>query len=330
MKRTLPLAAAVLLSFASYSSYAVGTRDALAPGAVLRLGALKGPTGIGMVRVFESPPVLPKGEILELEAVPSADAMAAKLVSGELDAAVLPVNLAAKLYASGLPYRLAAVVGMGMVSVVTTDPEVRTFEDLKGREVHVAGQGATPEYLIRTIAAARGLDPDRDLVLAFRLPYPEIAASLVAGRISLAVLPEPFATQALLGNPSARVPFSLDQLWREATGRPGYPMSVLVIRDSVIRDRPASARALLDAYRDSIAWVKANPGQAGLLVEKHDLGLKASVAAAAIPRSAYAFMPAAEARADVEALLSVFLRIAPKSIGGKLPDPGFYAEIGRR
>jgi len=327
MKRLLPFAAVVLLSL---PSFALGTREAPTPAVVLRLGALKGPTGIGMVRVFESPPYLPGGVTLELQAVPSADAMAAKLVSGELDAAVLPVNLAAKLYVSGLPYRLAAVVGMGMVSVVTTDPGIRTFEDLKGREVHVAGQGATPEYLIRTIAAARGLDPDRDLALAFRLPYPEIAASLVAGRISLAVLPEPFATQALLGNPNARVPFSLDQFWREATGRPGYPMSVLVIRDSVIRDRAASVRVLLDAYRDSIAWVKANPAEAGTLVEKHDLGLKAAVAAAAIPRSAYVFIPAPEARMDVEALLSVFLRITPKSIGGKLPDPSFYAEIGKR
>jgi NitT/TauT family transport system substrate-binding protein len=65
-------------------------------------------------------------------------------------------------------------------------------------------------------------------------------------------------------------------------------------------------------------------------VEKHDLGLKAAVAAAAIPRSAYVFTPAPEARADVEALLSVFLRIEPKSIGGRLPDPEFYAEIPRR
>lgn len=310
-------------------SLALGGREAPA-GTVLRLGALKGPTGIGMVRVFEAPPKLAAGDSLELQTVPSADAMAAKLVAGELDAAVLPVNLAAKLYASGLPYRLAAVVGMGMVSVVTTDPEVRSFEDLRGREIHVAGQGATPEYLIRTIAEARGLDPDRDLALAFRLPYPEIAASLVAGRISLAVLPEPFATQALAGNPRARIPFSLDQLWREATGRPGYPMSVLVIRDSVIRDRPATVRALLGAYADSIAWVKANPAEAGALVEKHDLGLKAAVAAAAIPRSAYVFLPAPEARADVEALLSVFLNIEPKSIGGRLPDPGFYAEIPKR
>ena len=327
MKRRLSLPALVLLASAAFG---LGSREAPSSPIEIKVGALKGPTGIGMVRMFESPPKLPGQDVLNLEAVPSADAMAAKLIAGQLDAAVLPVNLAAKLYNSGLPYRMAAVVGMGMVSVVTTDPGVRTFEDLAGRETHVAGQGATPEFLIRTIARNKGLDPDKDLRLSFRLPYPEIAASLVTGRITSAVLPEPFATQALMGNPQARVPFSLDELWREATGRPGYPMSVLVLRDSLVRDRPAAARALLDAYEASIAWVKANPMEAGALAEKHDLGLKAAVAAAAIPRSAYVFIPALEARADVETLLSVFLQTSPKSIGERLPDPYFYAEIIKR
>jgi NitT/TauT family transport system substrate-binding protein len=224
---------------------------------------------------------------------------------------------------------MVAVVGMGMVSVVTTDPTIRSFEDLKGREIHIAGQGATPEYILRAIAKKRGLDPDKDLVLAFHLPPPEIAASLVAGRISVAVLPEPFATQALKGNPQARVPFSLDALWKETTGRPGYPMSVFVMRDTILRERPETAKAIVHAYEASIAWVKAHPVEAGALVEKHDLGLKAAIASAAIPRSAYVFVPARTARADVEPLLSVFLSIAPKSIGGKLPDSDFYAEITR-
>ena len=320
MKRIALLASAFLLSVAAFASGGAPT---------VRVGALMGPTGIGMVRLFEAPPRLPQGEVLAMTAVPSADAMAAQLVSGSLEAAVLPVNLAAKLHTSGLPYHMVAVVGMGMVSVVTTDPSVRTFEDLKGRETHVAGQGATPEYLLRTVARKKGLDPDKDLNLAFHLPPPEIAASLAAGRISVAVLPEPFATQALKGNPQARVPFSLDALWKEATGRSGYPMSVFVMRDSLLRERPAAARAILEAYEASIAWVKAHPAEAGALVEKHDLGLKAAVASAAIPRSAYVFTPARAARADVEALLSVFLTLAPKSIGGRLPGSDFYAEVSR-
>lgn len=326
MKRVLPLVMSLCITAAAFG---MGSREAPESARILRLGALKGPTGIGMVRLFETPPALPQGDSLALEAVASADAMAAKLVAGELDAAVLPVNLAAKLYTSGLPYRLAAVVGQGMVSVVTTDPAVRTFNDLAGRETYVAGQGATPEYLLRTIARAKGLDPDRDLNLIFRLPYPEIAASIAAGRISTAVLPEPFATLALQGNPQARTPFSLDSLWTQATGRPGYPMSVFVLRDSLIRDRPRAARALMDAYEASIAWVKSHPSEAGVLVEKHDLGLKAAVAGAAIPRSAYVFIPAVQARPDVEALLTIFLETSPKAIGGKLPDADFYAEIGR-
>jgi len=295
----------------------------------IRMGALNGPTGIGMIQLFDIPPTLPQGDALSLELVPSADAMAAKLVAGELDASVLPVNLAAKLHGAGLPYRLVAVVGMGMVSVITTDPALRSFENLKGREVYVAGQGATPEFLLRAIAKKKGLDPDKDMTLAFQLPPPEIAASLVAGRILVAILPEPFATQALRGNPQARVPFSLDALWKETSGRPGYPMSVLVMRDSLLREHPGSAKAIAKAYEVSVTWVKAHPTEAGALVEKHDLGLHAAIAAAAIPRSAYVFVPAPAARTDIEALLSVFLAIAPKSIGGRLPSPDFYADLPR-
>jgi NitT/TauT family transport system substrate-binding protein len=195
--------------------------------------------------------------------------------------------------------------------VVTTDPAIRTFEDLKGREVFVAGQGATPEYLLRAIARKKGLDPDTALTLAFQMPPPEIAASLVAGRIAVAALPEPFATQALKGHPQARVPFSLDTLWKETSGRPGYPMSVFVMRDSILRERPGATRAILKGYESSIRWVKEHPADAGALVEKHDLGMKAAVASAAIPRSAYVFVPARQARTDVEALLSVFVSLAP-------------------
>jgi NitT/TauT family transport system substrate-binding protein len=321
MKRTTRLAAVFLVSLFAFA-------QGSAPRTV-RLGALKGPTGIGMIQLFENPPRLSQGDSLALEAIPSADVMAAKLVSGELDAAVLPVNLAAKLHAAGLSYRMVAVVGMGMVSVVTTDPALRSFEDLRGRETYVAGQGATPEYVLRAIAKKKGLDPDRDLTLAFQMPPPEIAASLITGRITVAVLPEPFATQALKGNAQARVPFSLDTLWKEATGRPGYPMSVFVMRDALLKERPDSAKAITKAYEASVAWVKTHPAEAGVLVEKHDLGMKAAIASAAIPRSAYVFVPAPAARADVEALLTVFLSLAPKSIGGKLPAGAFYAETPR-
>lgn len=282
-----------------------------------------------MIRLFENAPDLPDATSASFEAIPSADVMAARLLSGQLDAAVLPVNMAAKLYNSGLPYRLVAVVGNGMVKLISSDSTLTSLGDLRGRDLYVAGQGSTPEFLMRTILLNAGINPDSDLNMIFSMPIPEIAASLSAGRIQSAVLPEPFATLALAGNKSSRVTFSLSEAWTHATGQSDYPMSVFVVRSSLIEERPAAVAALAKAYEGSIRRVVADPVYAGVLVEKHDMGLKAAIATAAIPECAFTYIGAKEARPAVEALLSVFLNAAPASIGSRLPDEAWYASIPR-
>lgn len=306
----------------------VPSHPALEP-MVIQIGAIKGPTGIGAIRLFEDDHVLPDNARYAIQGVASADAMVAKMLSGELDAAVLPVNMAAKLYNAGQPYSLLAVVGNGMVKLVTTDATINSIADLKGRDVYVAGQGATPEYLLRAIMPKYGIDADKDVHLIFSMPYPELAASVAAGRIAIAVLPEPFATLALKANAQARVPFSLSTLWSSVTGQADYPMSVFVIRTRLVAERPEAVAALLADYQASISSVLADPAAAGALVEQYDMGLKAAIATAAIPSCAFVFIPALEARASIEALLSVFLASAPASIGSKLPDEAWYASVKR-
>lgn len=329
MKRFLIIAA--LAALAISPSFALGRKEGpraeLEPRAI-RVGAIKGPTGIGMIGLFETPPPLPDGLTPSFEALAGADAAAAKLLSGELDAAVLPVNMAAKLYNAGLPYRMVALVGNGMVKVLTSEPGLGSVAELRGAELYVAGQGATPDFVLRTVLGHAGLDSESAVRLNYSLPYPELAASLAAGKVKSAVLPEPFVTVARRANPALREAFSLDAAWKAATGQESYPMSVFVVSDALVRERPAGVRALAEAYRGAIRQALADPAAAGALVEKHDFGLQAPIAAAAIPNSAYVFTPAPEARPMVEALLSVFLKAAPVSIGGKLPDAAFYAELG--
>ncbi|MBL8968226.1 MAG: ABC transporter substrate-binding protein [Spirochaetaceae bacterium] len=320
--RTLKIAVAALAAALSLASQPVAAQGAAAKP--IRLGALKGPSGIGLIRLFEAPPSLPGGAALEAIAVPSADVMTAKLVSGEYELATLPLNVAAKLRSAGIPVTLAAVIGDGMVKLLSADPAFASLADLKGKELYVAGQGATPDYLVRRLLKEAGLDPDKDLRLSYSLPYPEMAAALAAGKISYAVLPEPFATVATMANPGLKAPVDLGALWTKATGQVSYPMTALVATERFAAERPEALRAILAAAKDSLAWVKADPAAAGLLVEKHELGLKAPVAAKAIPRSAYVYVPAPTARPAVEALLKVFLETAPASVGGKLPDGAFY------
>jgi NitT/TauT family transport system substrate-binding protein len=304
---------------------ALHARGAAEPGNEdLTVYALKGPSGIGMIRLFEELPQI-RGFNVKVEALAQADLMAARLISGEAKIGILPPNVAAKIAASGKNIRIAAVTGTGMLSLLSADSGVRSIGDLRGKTVEVAGQGATPDYVFRRILLSRGLSPDRDLNLSYSLAYPEIAQSLIAGRVSLALLPEPFATMARAGKRDLALVGDIQEEWIRAGGQGNYPMTVFVVDGDFAADHPGALESILAALEASIKWTAANPAEAGILVEKHGLGLKAPVAAAAIPRSNYVFIPAREAKASLESLYKAFLEFAPASIGGSLPKDDFYS-----
>jgi NitT/TauT family transport system substrate-binding protein len=287
------------------------------------LSVLKGPSGLSGAWMMAEPPSVP-GIALSFTTAASADLVIAKLVSSEIDGGVLPVNVAAKLYNSGLHICALASVGDGMVKFLTSDPGIASFRDLTGKEIAIAGQKATPDYLFKYLAGANGLSEDKDYRAIYNLGYPEIAAQLATGRLSCAVLPEPFATQALMLDPRLRSPLDLSALWTKATGLSTYPMSVFVLGSELAARRPDLIKALSAAYESSIKRTVAEPAKTGELAESLDLGMKAAVARAAIPVSAYVYRPAPAARKNIEGLLSVFLSFDAKSVGGKLPDDGFY------
>jgi NitT/TauT family transport system substrate-binding protein len=289
----------------------------------LVINAIKGPSGVGMIGLFENPPQIPGYEV-SIEAFGQADIIAAKFISGEAKIGILPPNVAAKIASSGKNVQIAAIVGAGMLSLITADPSIQDIGDLRGKTIEAAGQGATPEYVFRHILKARGLDPDRDLKLTFTLAYPEIAQSLIAGRLSLALLVEPFATMALRGNPALRQLGDIQGEWVKAGGNSNYPMTALVVDGDFARENKNAVDIILRDYRASTEWVVSHPADAGQLVEKFELGLRAPVVQAAVPRSNYVFLGAREARAAIESLFSVFLENDPASIGGKLPESGFY------
>ncbi|MDR2111214.1 MAG: ABC transporter substrate-binding protein [Spirochaetaceae bacterium] len=292
----------------------------------LTIYGIKGPSGVGMIRLFEEPPVI-QGMSVRLEALAQADLLAARFLSGEARVGILPPNVAAKIASGGKPLQIAAVVGAGMLSLLTSDPAIRNIDDLRGKTVEVAGQGATPDLVFRRILLSREISPGKDIQLGYSLAYPEIAQSLIAGRISTALLPEPFATMARTGKGDLREVADIEAEWIKAGGKGNFPMTVLVVDAEFARSRPEAVRTILEAYKNSIRWVTANPREAGALVEKHDLGLRAAVVSAAIPRSNYVFVPAVEARASLEALFRIFLEFSPAAIGGALPSDRFYLNL---
>lgn len=294
----------------------------------IRVATIVGSSGVGMASLIVNPPVLAPDTAVSFETAGSVDVLLPKLLNGDVDIGILPPNVAAKIYNIGKGSVVAgAVVGNGMLALVTRDQSIRTLADLAGKTVCVAGQGSTPEYVTRTLLKKYGLS-DESVTLDFSIPPTEIPAALVSDKINYAILPEPFATVALMNEKSGDKPLRRAILLKDAWAQSGFgadfPMTLCVVRAPFARKYPAAVRKFLDAYRDSIAWTVANPEAAGPLVERAGLGLKAPIAARAIPSCNFAFIPASEGRASIERLLSVFRDYAPEAIGGKLPDDGFY------
>lgn len=317
LRRYFPGGALALLLALSGAVYAQKTTEAIT------ISILKGPSGIGSAWMMASPPQIPGTEIQFVTAA-SADLVTAKLISGEIQGGVLPVNVAAKLSNAGVPIRALAVVGNGMVKFLSSDPSIRSIDDIRGREIPIAGQKATPDYLFKFLAESKSLKAGVDYNPRYNLAYPEMAAQLAAGKISCAVLPEPFATQAMTLNKAIHVPFSLDALWTATTGMESYPMSLFVVSRRLAEEHPDIVDALSKAYANSIRKTVADPAGTASLAETLDLGMKASIAQIAIPRSAYVYIPAQDARGGIEALLGLFLAFDPQSVGGKLPGSDFY------
>ncbi len=296
------------------------------PMDTVAISVLKGPTGLSSAWMMSELSRTSPDEF-EFITASSADMVVAKLLNGEIDAGVLPVNVAAKLYNAGVPVQALAVVGNGMVKFLTTDSAIGSLSDIRGKTIYVAGQKATPDYVFQYLCARKGLTAGKDYEPVYSLAYPEIAAGLASGKIAYAVLPEPFATQAIQKNRAIRTPVDITKEWQAATGQDDYPMSLFVAPRSLVESSPDKVRILTDSYRASIQRAIQDPAGTGKLAEGLDLGISAQVATVAIPISNFVFIEASRAVPTIEALLSVFLQFDPVSIGGIMPDSAFYAQI---
>lgn len=290
----------------------------------VRLAVMAGPTGFSSVALAEHGGMITETVKVDMSVYPSPNEVIARLANGELDMACLPTNVAANLYNKGVKVKIAAVIGNGMMSVISTDSSAKGVSSLLGRSVNIPGAGSTPDQLSQLLLLEAGLEAGKDITLDYSVAAPaQVAQMLIAGKISFAVLPQPFVSMVLGKNPKAFVIADVQDLYKEYAGASNYPMTVLVVTDKFVQSYPLATQSVLDAYEASVAWVNANPEDAGAAIEKAEI-MQAALAAPAIPFCNLVYIPAQEAKAEVNKFFSSLFAFSPDSIGGKLPGNDLY------
>lgn len=304
---------------------AVMTSWAAEPGQLkLNIMALPGTTGLSLVKVFADRPALGKDVTAEYTVIKSPDQMTAKIIAGEAEIAALPTNTAAILYNKGIAIKLAAITNWGVMYIVGADGTITSWVDLKGRELGLSGRGATPDILFRYFLAANGLDPERDVAIRYFSSPVELTQVMAAGKLELAILPEPWVTEALARDGRLKVLLDFQAEWRRIEKRrESYPQSCLVVKTALAEEHPEVVRDFLHQAALSSEWVNRHPAEAGRLAEEY-VQISATAAREAIPRCNLRFAEAASVRDEIDNYLRRLHGFDPASVGGKLPDAGFY------
>ena len=287
----------------------------------VRVGALKGPTAMGLVRMMSD------DGVNSYTLAGSADELTPKLIKGELDIACVPANLAAVLYnkTEGQIVTLA-VNTLGVLYIVENGGEaVQSMADLKGKTLVAAGKGSTPEFGLRYLLEQSGLDPDKDVTVDWKSEHAECVAALAAGTADLALLPQPFVTvaQGKRGN-GLRVALDLTAEWDALDNGSAMITGVAVARRDFVEQNPELVDMFLKEYAVSVAWVNENPAEAAELVAANGIIESAAIAEKALPHCNIVCLTGQEMFEKLSGYLQVLAAAAPESVGGALPRDGFF------
>jgi len=299
-----------------------GAADSVQSGGQIRVGALKGPTAMGLVKLMEDEE---DGDRYDFTLAASADELTPLLIREKLDVACVPANLASVLYnRTEGEMAVLAVNTLGVLYIVENGNAVQSMADLKGMTVVSAGKGATPEYGLRYLLAQNGVDPDGDVNIDWKSEHSECVAALASGAATVAMLPQPFVTvaQGKLGD--LRVALDLTAEWDALDNGSAMITGVAVARRTFVEENPQAVEDFLRDYAASVDWVNGNVSEAAELVVSGGILESAAVAEKALPRCNIVCLTGEEMQARLSGYLQVLYDAAPEAVGGQLPGDGFY------
>lgn len=301
--------------------------SAAAQKTTIRLATLKGPTGLGMLKLMSDNDAGTSANKYEFTLVSAPDEIVSKITTGEIDAAAVPTNLAATLYnKTNGNIQMAAVNTLGVLSVVTNGENITSIKDLKGKTVYSSGQGSTPEYALNYILSQNGLEVGKDVTVEYKAEHAELATLIISGKAKIAVLPEPFVTQVMTKSTDAKIALDVTEEWNKVAGdKSVLTMGCLIVRKDFVEKNKDAFNQFLDEYKASSEFTNASVEEAAALSEKYDI-MPAAVAKKAIPNCNIVYMDGSEMKAKIPEFLNVLFKANPKSVGGKLPGDDFYYE----
>ena len=295
----------------------------------INVAALKGPTAMGMVKLMsdsDNGDTATNHYTFTISAAP--DEITPQIIQGNVDIAAVPANLASVLYnKTEGQVQVLAINTLGVLYIVENGETINSVEDLKGKTIYASGKGATPEYALNYMLSANGIDPQKDVTIEYKAEHAECVSALVNDDNGVAMLPQPFATTALMQNENMRLALDMTKEWEAAAKNNGSSASlvtgVVVARKAFVDEHPEAVKLFLEQYEASTKYTNESTEDASALIESYDI-IKAAVAQKAIPYCNITFIAGDEMKEKLGGYLEELFNQNPEAVGGQVPADEFY------
>lgn len=292
---------------------------------VVNVGVLKGPTGIGMSYLMNQNDNGGTENEYSFTVAISPNELIASLTSGQIDIAALPTNTAANLYSkTNGGIEIIALNTLGVLYILENGSELSSIEDLRGRTIYSTGQGANPEYVLNYILRQNGLQPEKDVTVEYR-DSEEIVTLMTSGNIDICMLPVPYVQTVLANSEKTRIAFDMNEQWSHVeNGGSSIAMGCLAAKKEFIEENKDIIDKFLEEYKQSIEFMSDNTEQGAEMVVRYGIAGDEQIAEASIKASNIVCITGEDIKNTINGYFEVLFEAMPSSIGGSIPDDGFY------
>ena len=153
----------------------------------MNVAGLKGPTGLGMLKMMEDSDAA-ESTPYTFTLAGAADEVVSKITTGELDIASVPSNLAATLWnKTNGGVQVLGINALGVLYLVTKGETVNSLADLKGKTVSVGAANSGVYFNAVDILGAYGIDVEKDISAVYQ-NFADSADSLKNGKVDAAFI----------------------------------------------------------------------------------------------------------------------------------------------
>ena len=261
----------------------------------------------------------------------SPDELRALTLRGKANFIAVPTNVAANLYNKGVNIKLQNVSIWGILGMITRDKNKKTLADFKGCEIAMPFRADMPDIVFEEIIKKEGLNPKKDFKLRYVSSPIDAMQMLIMRRVDHALLAEPAISMALRKTNSFPLKLIAPDLYRSADLQKEWgevfkvegkiPQAGIA---SIGNINPYIIKRFNEEYAKAIQWYKTHPVEAGVLANKYIKMLLPEAVTDSIKYVQLNNVNAKDAQKDLEFFFDILKRNNPKTIGGKLPDAGFY------